>query len=194
MAFLSVSLVNLCTCLYFSTGYPYCYNMPRISTRKLVIDWFLESINQDIEQLQQERFADYLEKALRRVRGRVREVMNRLDKDSKRAPRRSLSDVTISDVTISESSDSGGSVSTSLFSSICDRASVNEQQMRRKLRVLQTILRHRYLQARGGEFAIPKSLAWRYTILERLPVTRFRLTVLTMKTLLMILGFVTSFE
>ena len=86
--------------------------MPRISTRKLVIDWFLESINRDIGQLQQERFADYLEKAFRRMRGRVRDVMNRLDDNRARASRRSLGDVTISDVTMSESSTSAGSVST----------------------------------------------------------------------------------
>ena len=104
--------------------------------------------------------------------------MDRLDDNRARASRRSLgdvtiSDVTISDVTISESSDLAGSgsslatekrlwrgrsASTSFFSSICDTPVINEQQMRQKLRVLQMILRHRYLQARGGEFAIPKSL------------------------------------
>lgn len=140
--------------------------MPRISQRKVLIEWFLMGIERDQAHLDQERLQDFLRRTMRQLQEGLAVAMNRSEEGDD-------SSVTFT-VTLSESSESSDWSRSLLSSEWHDERVDHEMEMQRKLRALRNIMAKRYLRDRGGDVLIPKSTYWRNEVLAKLPYDKFR--------------------
>lgn len=150
--------------------------MPRVSQRKVLIEWFLEGIERDKSHLAYQNLREYLDRHREVLKQRLRDVVTH----QRRADPEVSSSLTLSCSVSLSSSDSG---STSLLSSEWEvgRAAIERRKRQRraklqsKLVMLQKIMARRYLRDRGGdENRVAKSRDFREDIIGRLPLDRFR--------------------
>ncbi|KAF8442508.1 hypothetical protein BGX38DRAFT_1261324 [Terfezia claveryi] len=143
-------------------NYPHPYtaswNMPRISQRKALIEWFLGGIERHQAHLDQERFQDFLRRTMRQLQQGLDEAMNMVEPSGD-----DDSSVTCTvTITISES-DESDSMRSLLSSEWDDDDEVDhEMEMQHKLRGLKAVLAKRYLRERGGIHRFQNVLERRY--------------------------------
>ena len=146
--------------------------MPRVSDKRLLIEWFLETLQPELRESQHVRFKDFL---LRQTKSMVSTVRTALTESAcgqlelKDELRKSL---------ISESislSNNYSEISTfSILSEIEERVNekIRNHLLQRKMKVLRTLLSIRYMYSRMNQ--VPKSNTFRNEVISALPLDRFR--------------------
>ena len=133
--------------------------MPRVSQRRILIDWSLDGIEKDKAHIEAESLGKFLECHIETMRDRMREVITNPPEPPKDSDNSSIS-LTCA-VTLTRLTESF-----SLFSSEWDNESVDwEVGLRQKLAMVAQIEARRYSRDRGGEFRIPISRDFREEII-----------------------------